>query len=167
MCKDLNLKILDYGKLHNIKLGTTFTGILFVDNKYVSLHVGDSRLYYIGKNLSQLTKDHTFVEREIEKGTLSKEQAKKDKRRNLLLQCIGASTKIEPQILIGQVKKGAYMLCSDGFRHEISDEEIFDSLNPRNLNEPEDMQNKVRLLINQVKSRGERDNISAILVKAE
>ena len=98
---------------------------------------------------------------------MTPEQAKKDRRRNLLLQCVGASRVVEPQIICGRTEKGAYMLCSDGFRHEITESEMYESLNPINLINQDAMHNNVQYLIDQVKRRGERDNISVILIKAE
>ena len=130
-------------------------------------HVGDSRVYRIGASLQQLTTDQTFVAREISRGTLTLEQAKTDKRRNLLLQCVGASKSVEPQVICGVAEKGAYMLCSDGFRHEITEAEIFESLNPINLMNKDAMHSNARYLINQVKNREEKDNISVVLIKAE
>lgn len=167
MLKDLNLKILEYGTEHGTSLGTTFSGILFVGNQYVIAHVGDTRVYQIGSSLNQLTTDQTFVAREISRGTMTAEQAKTDKRRNLLLQCIGASKTVEPQVICGTVEKGAYMLCSDGFRHEITEAEIYESLNPINFMNKNAMHSNARYLIEQVKSRNEKDNISVLLIKAE
>ena len=74
---------------------------------------------------------------------------------------------VEPQIICGRTEKGAYMLCSDGFRHEITESEMYESLNPINLINQDAMHNNVQYLIDQVKRRGERDNISVILIKAE
>lgn len=165
LLKDLNLKIAEYGQQDGIRLGTTFTGALFIDDQYLAVHVGDTRLYQLDSGLKQLTTDHTFVAREIRRGNLTVEQAKKDKRRNMLLQCVGASERIEPEILTGTVQQGAYMLCSDGFRHEISESEIYESLNPVNLINKEAMHNNVKYLIEQVKKRNEKDNISVVLVK--
>lgn len=165
LLKDLNLKIAEYGQQDGIRLGTTFTGVLFIDDQYLAVHVGDTRLYQLDSGLKQLTTDHTFVAREIRRGNLTVEQAKKDKRRNMLLQCVGASERIEPEILTGTVQQGAYMLCSDGFRHEISESEIYESLNPVNLINKEAMHNNVKYLIEQVKKRNEKDNISVVLVK--
>lgn len=168
MLKELNAKIIEYSKQNDIKgIGTTFSGILFIGSQYVIGHVGDTRVYYIGSSLNQLTTDQTFVAREVSKGTLTVEQAKTDKRRNLLLQCVGASKIVEPQIVCGKVEKGAYMLCSDGFRHEISESEIYESLNPINLINKNAMHNNVKYLINQVKKREEKDNISVLLIKVE
>jgi len=167
MLKDLNVKISEYGDEIGSSLGTTFSGILFVEDKYVLVHVGDSRIYHIGSSLNQLTTDQTFVAREISRGNMTPEQAKTDKRRNLLLQCVGASKVVEPQIICGNTDRGAYMLCSDGFRHEISEAEIYESLNPVNLMNKEAMHSNVKYLIEQNKQRHERDNISVILVKVD
>ena len=57
------------------------------------------------------------------------------------------------------------MLCSDGFRHEISESEIYESLNPVNLVDRDAMHSNVKYLIEKVKARQEKDNISVILVK--
>lgn len=168
MLKELNVQILEYSRNKGLEgVGTTFSGILFVDNQYIIGHVGDTRVYHIGSALTQLTTDQTFIAREISRGTITLEQAKTDKRRNLLLQCVGASKNVEPQIIIGNADKGAYMLCSDGFRHEIAESEMYESLNPINLMNKEAMHNNAKYLIDQVKRRGEKDNISVVLIKAE
>lgn len=168
LLKELNVQILEYSKENNIDgVGTTFSGILFIDDQYVIGHVGDTRVYHIGASLTQLTTDQTFVAREISRGTMTLEQSRTDKRRNLLLQCIGASKVVEPQLIRGKAEKGAYMLCSDGFRHEISEAEMYESLNPINLMNKDAMHNNAKYLIEQVKKREEKDNISVLLIKAE
>lgn len=167
LLKSLNIQILEYGQQLGASLGTTFSGILFVKDKYVIVHVGDTRIYQIGASLNQLTTDQTFVAREISRGTMTPEQAKTDKRRNLLLQCVGASKTVDPQILCGNVEKGAYMICSDGFRHEITQSEMYESLNPINFMNANAMHNNAKYLIELVKSRQEKDNISVVLIKAE
>lgn len=168
LLKELNTQILEYSHNHGIdSMGTTFSGIFFARNQYVVVHVGDSRVYYIGSSINQLTTDQTFVARELSRGTLTLEQAKTDKRRNLLLQCVGASKTVEPQVICGKTEKGAYVLCSDGFRHEISETEMYESLNPVNLMNKNAMHSNAKYLIEQVKNRNEKDNISVILVKAE
>ena len=167
MLKELNVKLLEYGVAHNISLGTTFSGILFAGDQYVIAHVGDTRVYQIDASLKLLTTDHSFVAREIDRGTMTPEQAQRDKRRNLLLQCVGASKAIAPQLIRGTVERGAYMLCSDGFWHEITEKEMHEVLNPNNLMNKRAMYHRVKYLIEQVKARKERDNISVILIKAE
>lgn len=167
LLKTSNQKILDYGQRMRCSMGTTFSGILMIDNQYVIAHVGDTRIYHIASKLRQLTTDQTFIAREISRGTMTPEQAKTDKRRNMLLQCVGASQNVEPEVLVGNVESGAYMICSDGFRHEVSEHEIYESLNPVNLMNQEAMHNNARYLIEQVKDRRERDNISVVLIKVE
>lgn len=168
LLKELNVNILEYSQsIGEEGMGTTFSGILFVGNEYVIVHVGDSRIYHIASRIEQLTLDHTFIAREIRKGTMTIEQAKTDKRRNLLLQCVGASKVVEPDVLTGRTNKGVYLLCSDGFRHEITETEMFESLNPINLMNKEAMHSNAKYLIEQVKTRGEKDNISVILIKVE
>lgn len=167
LLKTLNSHILEYGYACNANIGTTFTGMLFIRDGYVIVHVGDSRAYRIDSAIRQLTTDQTYTAREVARGNMTPEQARVDRRRNMLLQCIGASKTVEPQVICGVVERGAYMLCSDGFRHEITAEEMYESLNPINLINKDSMHSNVKYLIEQVKRRGERDNISAILIKVE
>ena len=104
MLKDLNVRILEASKKYcrsGEAMGTTFTGILFVGDQYVIAHVGDTRVYQITSDMKQLTTDQTFVAREVSRGTMTLEQALQDKRRNMLLQCVGASDVVEPQVLTG------------------------------------------------------------------
>ena len=167
LLKSLNTKILEYAQSRNISIGTTFSGILLVGRQYVIVHVGDTRVYHIGASLKQLTTDHTFIAREIKRGNMTPEQAQKDKRRNMLLQCVGASERLEPEIIVGETENDAYMVCSDGFRHEITENEIYESLNPTNLHNKKGMRANVKYLINLVKQRKEKDNISVVLIKVD
>ena len=85
----------------------------------------------------------------------------------MLLQCVGASENLEPEISVDKQEKGAYMLCSDGFRHEISESEMYESLNPMNFVNEEAMHSNAKYLIELVKQRNEKDNISVILIKTD
>ena len=85
----------------------------------------------------------------------------------MLLQCVGASEKLKPEILTGSCEKGAYMLCSDGFRHEVTEAELYDSLNPTNFVNKNSMHSNAKYLIELVKQRQEKDNISVILIKVD
>ncbi len=161
-----NQKIKDYGARTGIRLGTTVVAVLLTQSRYYIINVGDSRAYEITDNLLQLTNDQTFVAREIALGNMTPEQAKVDSRRNVLLQCVGASEAVYPDVFFGQTQENAmYMLCSDGFRHEISPEEIFAGFHPSvNLSE-DDMNSHTDQLIELNKVRMERDNISVVLIR--
>lgn len=164
--KEQNYYISQYGNRNGITLGTTVSALLIIDNKYLIAHVGDSRVYNIKNSVIQLTEDQTFVAREIERGTMTLTEAATDPRRNMLLQCCGASTNVQPQIIQGKaIKDSIYMLCSDGFRHVISNEEIFNAFNPANASDYKAMENNSNYLINTVKNRNEQDNITVLLLK--
>lgn len=167
MLWDINGRLLAYGKQKNIRLGTTVTGMLFLRRQYIIIHVGDSRACHLDRKLRQLTQDHTLVAREVCRGRMTPEQARKDSRRNVLLQCVGASKQLCPQILHGTVRKGVYLLGSDGFFHEITSREIVKGLHPGSLGDKEAMHKEARRLIQLAKMRREPDNITAVLVKAE
>lgn len=162
-----NNKVMSYGRNHGVNVGTTVVAMLLIGNRYYIGNVGDSRAYEIKEDVNQLTHDHTVVAREVELGILTKEGAASDPRRNVLLQCIGASDEVKPEFYFGEIKKDAvYMLCSDGFIHEITESEIYDSLDPIKMNDSERMKNNIDSLIELDKQRMEKDNISVIAIKA-
>ena len=168
MLKEQNQNIMNYGAANHIQLGTTFTALLMLENgKYLIGHVGDTRVYQLLDNqVNVLTEDQTVVQKEIREGRLTPEQAEVDPRRNVLLQCIGASNVVEPAFYHGRATQGeCYMLCSDGFRHENSVQEIWDGLSPLVNSYEEEMHMHLVSLVELCKSRGETDNISAILIK--
>ncbi len=166
LIKEQNYRISQYGKTVDVTLGTTVTAMLVIGGKYLIAHVGDSRVYQLTDKIIQLTEDQTFIAREIKKGTMTAEQAAKDPRRNMLLQCVGASRNVEPQMLTGVIKEDTvFMFCSDGFRHVLSDEEMYESFNPTNATNAITMEQNSRYLIDVVKSRKERDNITVALLK--
>lgn len=164
--QNLNKRIGEYGKANGVMLGTTLTTFLLVDEYIITAQVGDSRLYEIKDGLKQITEDQTLVQREINVGRLTKEEAKVDSRKNVLLQCIGASKIVEPEFIIEKVKKDCtYMICSDGFRHLISEEELYENLSPNKLINEEIMEVKAKKLVELNKSRKETDNITTIIIK--
>lgn len=167
MIKSENYKLLEYGAQHRMNLGTTLTAMLIIQEQYMIAHVGDSRVYQIDTNgIRQLTQDQSFVAREVRRGKMTSEEAKTHPKRNLLLQCVGASRTVVPDFLFGKIQSSeVYMLCSDGFRHVLTEEEVYESLNPKKLHTKEDMDMEASELIQIVKGRKERDNISVALVK--
>lgn len=166
IAKEQNYLIGQYGNKIESSVGTTLTAMLFIKDKYLIAHVGDSRVYSITSSVNQLTEDQTFIAREIKAGRMTSEQAKVHPKRNQLLQCIGASRNVEPQMILGKtVKNSVYMFCSDGFRHVLTNEEIYENFNFDNLNDEQAMERNSRYLIDLVKSRNEKDNITVALIK--
>ncbi|MBQ8350087.1 MAG: serine/threonine-protein phosphatase [Ruminococcus sp.] len=164
----LNQQLIDYGSRTGFQMGTTATGILAVNSQMMTFHVGDSRIYKLSYRIKQLTEDHTFVNREIKAGRMTPQQAMLDPRRNALTQCIGVTGSVSPDIRFGSIENGAnYLICSDGFRHVINEQEILHVLSPERITTKSSMQAKIRELIETVKARNERDNISAAMFRAE
>ncbi len=158
--------IKSYGARQGIRLGTTLVVMLLTQTRYYIMNIGDSRAYEISDMLYQITEDQTFVAREIQLGHMTVEEAKVDPRRNVLLQCVGASDDIYPDMFFGETKKDAvYMLCSDGFRHEITPDEIYEKFQPNVLTDTTVMNDNTKALIELNKQRAERDNISVVLVR--
>ena len=157
-----------YGKKNHMNLGTTLTVFLVVGARYSIVHVGDSRVYEIrttGK-ITQLTEDQTFVHREMKAGRMTEEEAAKHPKRNVLLQCIGSSKMVEPEVVHGNVKKDAsYLLCSDGFRHVLSEEQI-QSINQaaKVKNFDKSVRKKLKELAEFDMKNGEQDNITAAVL---
>lgn len=161
-----NDKISQYGKSHGVSMGTTLVAMLFVNENYYIINIGDTRAYCITDRLKQLTKDQTFIQREVDMGRMTYEEAMNSPQRNVLLQCIGASNFIEPDFFTGKVDVNqVFMLCSDGFRHIISESEIYDNLNPFVLANEQVMIDRAVYLTELNKSRQEKDNITVVLVK--
>lgn len=161
-----NQAIQSYSRKIGCSMGTTAVVMLLSQGRYYIMNVGDSRAYEIGSGLCQLTEDQTVVAQEVREGILTKEQAKTDSRRSILLQCIGASENIFPAMYCGEVKKDAvYFLCSDGFHHEITEQEIAYYLQPAVLCDAQTMEKNGRYLISLDKQRQERDNISLVTVR--
>ena len=138
-----------------------------IKNEYFIMNVGDSRAYAISNQVYQLTKDQSLVQQQIDLGRVRPEDAERHPQRNVLLQCIGASEEVLPDFYRGTVLPGPlFLLCSDGFRHKISEQELFMQLNPSGLVNEEKMKERLVYLTELVKSRMEMDNISAVAIKA-
>ncbi|MBR0413696.1 MAG: serine/threonine-protein phosphatase [Clostridia bacterium] len=162
-----NVKIMSHSRTLGSSMGTTAVILLISGGNYYIMNVGDSRAYVCNANgLVQITEDQTFVNREIKRGNMTPEQAKTDPRRNVLLQCVGASQFIEPDFFMGNAfKEDVFMMCSDGFRHVVTPEEIQQAFSPQNNLTEEDLAAHEKELVELNKARMENDNITALAVK--
>lgn len=157
-----------YGLQKNAGMGTTLSAILLYRGRYLVIHVGDSRIYEMTvAGVRQITEDQSLVAREVASGRLTLEEALHDSRRSILLQCIGASASVEPVFYQGSVlPDSSYLICTDGFCHEISHKEMLKQLGPQACINPTVMRQNCVYLTELVKKRNEQDNISLILLKA-
>lgn len=149
------------------QMGTTLALLILVGGHCITANVGDSRIYEVeSQGVTQLTKDQSFVQREVDLGNLTFEQAQADDRRNYLLQCIGVSAGLAPEVVERDTSPGAaYLLCSDGFRHMLSQEEIGAGIRQAAASgNKEKMNDKLAEMARLCMSRGETDNITAAVV---
>ncbi len=145
----LNQVIYQYGNDNGIRMGSTFSGILLWRQKYLLVHVGDSRIYRITDHAAQLTSDHVHP-----------------KHRHMLTRCIGSPNIPEPQIRMGDfLENTTFLLCSDGFFHKISTEELVVWFAPGRLSDTDGIRARMAEAVETAKQRGERDNISVALLK--
>ena len=167
---ELNSRINDYASSRSSDMATTFTSLLIIPQlKHILIaHVGDSRLYRITDgSIDILTSDHSVVGQEVRNGIITEEMAEKDPRQNQLTNCIGAGLEdTSYDFSIADYSEGeCYMLCSDGFRKKISAEEIRKALCPSANMDEKAMTANLEKLKNKVIEYGEKDNITALMVK--
>lgn len=167
---ELNSRINDYAASHSTDIATTFTSVLIIPQlKHMLIaHVGDSRLYRItDESTDILTSDHSVVGQEVRSSIITEEMAEKDPRQNQLTNCIGAGLEdTSYDFSISDYSEGeCYMLCSDGFRKKISSDDIRKTLCPSANKDEKAMTASLEKLKNKVIECGEKDNITALMVK--
>lgn len=164
--QNANDKILSYAVERNMQMGTTLTAVLLMKGRYHIVQVGDSRAYQVARQIQQLTKDQTLTAREVALGHITPEQARYDKRKHVLLQCIGTNQKPEPVFLHGEISQNAsYLLCTDGFYNLLTEQELYEKCNAKMNVKQKAMETHLQQLAECCKSRGEQDNISAVLIQ--
>jgi serine/threonine protein phosphatase PrpC len=162
----VNEEILDYSARKHLSIGTTAVALLLIGNTWCCINIGDSRFYKVSDALYQITKDQTVAQREVDSGLLTPEQVERDPRRNVLLQCVGASATIEPQFACGEFEPGTvFLLCSDVCRHVVIPRELYENLNPAKMCSEQEMFSNLALLAELNKHRREEDNITALAVR--
>ena len=110
-------------------MGTTIVVAVFMDNMLYISHVGDSRAYVLkNDNLIQVTRDHTLVNELIKRGVISEEEGKNHSQKHVLMQAIGADTKIEPSLIELDFVNSLLLLCSDGLYNSLDENKIIEVL---------------------------------------
>lgn len=165
----MNNNIKTYGERNSCRIGSTVTAMLITDYRYFLMNVGDSRAYRIKDDVRQLTQDHTLTEHHIKLGNMTREQAATSPMRSVLTRCIGAADSVNPDYFFGDTEADSvYMLCSDGFRHKITNDEFKEHLYLKTKDDPKSLLKKQEeFLINLNKERNESDNITVISVAVQ
>ncbi|SFR97560.1 PP2C family protein-serine/threonine phosphatase [Anaeromicropila populeti] len=164
--ENINFELIQMGFEARKNLGTTISAILFIDGNYYTFHIGDTRIYKYADGLRYLTFDHTVLGAKIMNGQITEEEARKSKEKNVLLQCVGVTKNLEIHNTNGTYdSEDVFLLCSDGQYNQLNDGEIEDVLEAMIDFSQEEMQETALELIESVKYRGERDNITSIFIK--
>jgi protein phosphatase len=143
-------------------MGTSVSALLLAGTRYLIGQVGDSRVYlYRDGTLTQLTKDHSYVQEQVDAGFLTPEQARYHPYSNVITRCVGAGNDVEPDIYRGEARDGdLFLVASDGLTGMVDDRRLAQLLGSRAGPE-----RKVQSLIAEANGRGGLDNITAILVQ--
>jgi protein phosphatase len=146
-------------------MGTTLVVALLCDNQISVGHVGDSRLYRLrGAELTQLTRDHSLLQEQIDSGMITKEMARRSQNKNLVTRAVGIEPEVEADINTFEAKEGdMYLLCSDGLNDMVEDEDILLTLSSLQANLPL----AASQLVQMANDNGGRDNISVILIRVK
>jgi protein phosphatase len=145
-------------------MGTTVTALTLFETRFLIGQVGDSRAYLLRDGrLSQLTKDHSYVQEQVDAGYLTPEQARTHPYSNVITRCVGANSDVMPDIYAGTVKPGdLFLLASDGLTGMLEDYQLSELLSPDRM--PQD---EVDALIAEANRHGGLDNITAIIVRID
>jgi protein phosphatase len=145
-------------------MGTTATALVLMPNRFLLGHVGDSRAYRLREGrFEQLTKDHSYVQEQVDAGLLTPEQARVHPYSNVITRCVGANQDVIPDTYGGDLRAGdVVLLASDGLTGMLEDEHIH-----KILEAPGGPQDWVDAMINDANRRGGLDNITAIIVKID
>ncbi len=141
-------------------MGTTLTALLWTGQRLGLVHVGDSRAYLLRDGvLTQITQDHTWVQRLVDEGRITEEEATTHPQRALLMRALGSGDHVEPDLSIREVRAGdRYLICSDGLSGVVSHQTMEDTL--ASYQGP---QETVQELIQLALRGGGPDNITVII----
>jgi protein phosphatase len=143
-------------------MGTTASVLVLVGSRYLIGQVGDSRVYRVRNGvLEQLTKDHSYVQEQVDAGYITPEQARFHPYSNVITRCVGAGRDVEPDTYAGEVEAGdVFLVASDGLTGMIDDTRLQQLLSSRMS--PGRL---VDALIHEANGRGGLDNITAVVIQ--
>ena len=141
-------------------MGTTLEICLIYNNKVYIGHVGDSRIYRIRKEfMRKLTQDHSYVQKLVKDGTITKEEAMHHPQKNMLMKALGCNAFVEPDVMVkGFLKEDILIMCSDGLTNLVSQEEIFKEAK-------KDIEQAPKELVDKANNNGGYDNITVVVIK--
>ena len=141
-------------------MGTTLEICLIYNNKAYIGHVGDSRIYRVRKQfIRKLTQDHSYVQKLVKEGTITKEQAEHHPQKNMLMKALGCNAFVEPDVMVkGFLKDDILIMCSDGLSNMVDQQTIYEMAS-------KNIEQATKDLVQLAKDRGGYDNITVVIIK--
>lgn len=145
-------------------VGTTATVLVVLPNRFLVGHVGNSRAYLLRDGrLMQLTRDHTYVQEQVDAGLLTADQARGHPWRKVITRCVGASADVIPDVILGELQRDDILLiASDGLTGMVDDDELL-----RILSSDGEPSNWVGRMISAANLQGGLDNITAVVIRID
>lgn len=142
-------------------MGTTLVVVVFYDDRAVVAHVGDSRVYRLrGKQLTQMTADHSLVRELLEQGAISEEEAVDNPYSHVITKAVGVRSNVVAEVQEFPASPGdVYMLCSDGLTDLVSDAQIAETLTAASGQ----WERAAQHLVDLANQLGGHDNISVVI----
>lgn len=142
-------------------MGTTFVAASIFDREMYVANVGDSRLYVIGKEMKQITEDHSLVEAMVKTGELDRSEARIHPNKNIITRAVGVNENLEPDFFEVTLNDGdTVLICSDGLTNMLEDETI-----EQIVRDNDDPAVTAETLVKQANQNGGKDNIAIIIIK--
>jgi len=158
--REANKAVFEKGKAKEAEMGTTLT-TAFIDDQHVFIgHVGDSRAYHLrGREIRQVTEDHTLAEDMVRKGRATREEMQKSPMRSMLTRSIGTKEEVTIDQPLGiELEEGdVLLLCTDGLTNLVQEEEILST-----VHNTADVQAACDKLVDMARRRGGHDNITVV-----
>ena len=142
-------------------MGSTLVAAVIEDNLLTIANVGDSRLYLIRDGITQVTKDHSYVEAMVDRGHMVRGSAEYLSKKNIITRAVGTEDEVKADYFEVDLLPGDYiLLCSDGLTNMVDDDSILSVISGNGS-----LNYKARTLIQTANEHGGNDNIAVILVK--
>ncbi len=141
-------------------MGTTLEVCLIYNNRAYIGHIGDSRIYRIRKDfIRKLTQDHSYVQKLVQDGTITKEEAEHHPKKNMLMKALGCNAFVEPDVMVkGFQKEDILIICSDGLTNMVSVNDIYKAVK-------NNFEIATKELVDLANQNGGIDNITIITIK--
>ena len=142
-------------------MGTTVVAATILERDLLVANVGDSRLYIIGDEIHQITRDHSLVEEMVRAGGIDEETARHRSDKNIITRAIGATETVNIDFFRVPLRRtDTILMCTDGLTNMLEDEEIRAIVHGQR-----DIVEKAQKLVEAANNNGGKDNIAVILVE--